>query len=153
MNLAVGEAERPRPLAFVAARRSSAALNDDFVDIRVFQQLASDGIEAGPAERAGRQALHMHAIEMEDTATPRHTADDLDRADRRRDGHDHYWMIDGLDLDRDPITSPHIRDPRTICKAGLLQLYLAAGCESDTDVEDRPPSRDLWDACAYKKIC
>ena len=48
----MGKPDRAGDLALVGCRRSSAALNDDFVDIGDFQQFSAYRIEMRPAMEA-----------------------------------------------------------------------------------------------------
>jgi hypothetical protein len=51
MKLMAGESEWLRGAAGVFPRRSSASLKDNFLDIGFYQQLSSNGIEAGASKR------------------------------------------------------------------------------------------------------
>jgi hypothetical protein len=50
-------------------------LNDNLVDIGLFQQLAANRVEPRPAERAGREALDMGAVDLQHPPDPNHAPD------------------------------------------------------------------------------
>jgi hypothetical protein len=69
------------------------------VDISHLQQLPTDGVEAGPADRSRRQAPDMGASNVQNAPDDRKAANEPDLAGRRSDGADCDRMIDILDLD------------------------------------------------------
>jgi hypothetical protein len=99
INLTLGKADRARARAFVPARRPSASLNDNLVDIRFLQQFATDGVKAGATERSRLETFDMDAVEVQDAPNPRNAADHFQRSDRDGDPHDHDGMIDEIDFD------------------------------------------------------
>ena len=102
-----GESDRTGDFSFGPAGRSSAALNDDFVDICDFQQFAADGVEPGAPERADREPFHMGAIDAQYARDDRDAPDKAQRSRGRGDDENSDRMVDIFDLDRDLICRPH----------------------------------------------
>jgi hypothetical protein len=80
-----GKPDRAWDLAFVSTRSSSAALNDDFVDIGDFQKLAPNCVKAGSAEHSRRQAVDVNAVQVQDAPDDRNTRHEVQDPDRSRD--------------------------------------------------------------------
>lgn len=55
----------------------------------------------------------MGAVDPEDTADEHDLTQDFQSSERRLHGHQDLRALDGLDVDSDKITQPHIRDPRS----------------------------------------
>jgi len=69
------------------------------VDIGHLQQLAPDGIEAGPAQRSSGQTPDMCRVDMQNAPDDRKAPDEPDLASGRSDDDHRDRMIDILDLD------------------------------------------------------
>jgi hypothetical protein len=126
INLTPREPDRARALALVATRRSSASLNDNFVDIGFFQQLAPNGIEPGSPNLARFHALHMGAIDMQDASSPNNASDQRQNANRNGDGDNHDRVLDLVDFDLDFIGRPHIRESRILSKNASWAYFFRA---------------------------
>ncbi|HME84772.1 MAG TPA: hypothetical protein VKG91_09550 [Roseiarcus sp.] len=62
-------------------------MNDNFIDISFFHELAAYCIQAGSAKRPGIQTLHVSVIYMENAPNLDHFADQLDCSGRGVDPH------------------------------------------------------------------
>jgi hypothetical protein len=104
----MGEPDRTSDLSFGPPGRSSAALNDDFVDICDFQQFATDGVEACPSKRADLQTFDMGTIDVHDTPGDGDAPDEAQRSCRSGDDENLNGMLRIVNFDRDLATRPHV---------------------------------------------
>jgi hypothetical protein len=109
---ATGEPDWSRDLSFESARRSSAALNDDLVDIGDFQQFVANSIEAGSSKQPWCQTVNMRTVEAQRTSDNGNARHQHEIADRRRDDDLSNRVIGIDDVDHDLVGRPHrcVRD-------------------------------------------
>jgi hypothetical protein len=103
----MGKPDRAGDLALVGSRRSSAALNDDFVDIGDFQQFSAYRIESGSTKRPRCQTSDMDAIQVQDAPRDGGARHQNYGSDGRGDDEFDDRMIGIDDLHGDLIVRPH----------------------------------------------
>jgi hypothetical protein len=102
-----GKPDRAGDLAFVFPRGSSAALNDDFVDIGDFQNLAPNCVKAGSAERSWCQAVDVNTVQVQDAPDDRNTRHEVQDPDWSRDDDVSDRMVGINDVHENLVDRPH----------------------------------------------